>query len=454
LTPRRRALALAALGAAAFTVYGSLVPFHFRALPVGEAVDQFRAVLAAGVQIVSRSDALANVLLGAPLGFALLGVLCADRPRSVGRTITLAALLLPACALFAAGVEFSQLFTPTRTCSASDIVAQTIGSALGMVAWGVFGRALTDRVLAIWDRTDADPASRLLLGYVALVAFVQVLPLDLIASPTMWYHRLRNEIRFVPFGEFAGMTDAERWKEYAKLAKLAGLYLPVGLLAALSKGRVGRWGVGWIALGALLLAVCLELAQWPVISRVPSATDATVGAIAVVVGWYAARVHHEGLAVPFALSWVVVWLAGMTPVTQPPPGTPRLAVPRPFDWIPGAPLESGDPLFALEEMLTKLVLFGLLGVIVAAWRLPPRTRRDAGGSVRVAAVIAGVMGLVISSFIEAGQRWTDTHTPCVTDVLLGGFGAALGVLAASRVRGSVGTAPAGRPATPAPSTSG
>ena len=74
----------------------------------------------------------------------------------------------------------------------------------------------------------------------------------------------------------------------------------------------------------------------------------------------------------------------MTPVTQPPPGTATLEIPRPFDWMPGAPLESGDPLNALEEMLTKFVLFGLLGVLVAAWRLPPRTRRAEGGSLPVA----------------------------------------------------------------------
>src|SRR5207249_1986689 len=50
-------LALAYLG---FVVYGSLVPFHFRPMPVGEAVERFRAVCGEPVAVGSRSDWTAN----------------------------------------------------------------------------------------------------------------------------------------------------------------------------------------------------------------------------------------------------------------------------------------------------------------------------------------------------------------------------------------------------------
>jgi glycopeptide antibiotics resistance protein len=248
-------------------------------------------------------------------------------------------------------------------------------------------------------------------------------------------------VRFVPFGEFTGMTDADRWTHIGKLAKLAGLYFPLGLLAARLKGRVETWSIVRAAPAALALAVGLEALQLVVQSRTPSATDALVGALAALVGWYAGRVHHEGLALPFAVCWGIVWCALMTPITQPPAAAPRRETPRPFDWIPGLPLEAGDPLEALEEMLTKLVLFGLLGVLVAAWWLPPRSRRGPGGSLRTAVVIAGGLGLVVSGFIENGQRWNDAHTPCITDVLLGGLGAGLGVLAARLLREQKAAAP-------------
>lgn len=438
MTPHRRLLGAVALGAAAFTVYGSLVPFQFHALPPGDAVGQFRAVLAAGVKIESRSDAAANVLLGVPLGFALLGFCGADRRG--GRAVVTALLLLPLCVLFAAGVEFAQLFTPGRNCAASDIVAQALGAAGGMFAWLAFGPRLTDTVVAVWQRADVDAAGKLLIAYVAYVAFIQVLPLDLSASPAALYRKARDDVRVRPFGEYEGKDAGERWKLTAKLVKLAALYFPIGLLAARLKGRVERWSTVPVALAALALGVCLEAPQLFVQSRLPGATDALIGAFAAVAGWYAGRVHDEGLAVPFALSWAVVWFAGMTCVTQPPPGAPRLADPRPFDWIPGAPLESGDPLFALEEVLTKLVLFGLLGAVVAARMLPPRTRRGATGSVRAAVLVAVTLGLLTSSVFEAGQRWYETHTPCVTDVLLGAAGAGLGVLVGSRLLRRVGTA--------------
>jgi VanZ family protein len=435
LTAGRRGYAWAALGAAAFTLYGSLVPFHFRARSLVDAVAAFGAVLAAGVRIDSRSDALANLMLGAPLGFALLGCVCADHRWPRGKMAGRGLLLLAPCALFAAAVEFAQLFTAARVCSASDIVAQTLGSAVGMAAWVVGGQALTDRARAVWYRADVNAAGRLLLAYLALVAFLQTLPFDVSASPYSLYAKIRDGgVRFVPFGEFDALGDADRWTQLGKVVKLAGLYVPVGLLAALLRGRFERWGAGRVALAALALAACLEGLQLPVRSRVSSATDVLVGAAAVLAGWYAARVHRDGLAVPFVLSWCVVWLAAMTVVTQPPPGTPRLAAPRPFDWIPLRPLEDGNPMDALAGMVTKLVLFGLLGVVIAGWRLPPRTRRAPPGSVRNAAALAAVLGLLASGAFENSQRWSDAHDPCVTDVLLGGLGAAAGVLAASRAR--------------------
>ncbi len=437
MKPGRRLFAWAALGVAAFVVYGSLVPFHFRALTLTDAVDSFRTVLAVGVKIESRSDAAANVMLGVPLGFALLGLASVDRGWRRGKIAAVGLLLLPACALFSAAVEFAQLFTTSRVCSASDILAQTVGAAAGMTAWVLCGQALTDRTRAIWNRADVNAAGKMLIAYLVLLAFIQTLPFDVSASPANLYRKFRDGgVRFTPFGEFTGMTDAERWKQTAKLAKLAGLYFPVGLLAARLKGRIETWSILRVAGAAVALGVCLEALQLVVQSRTPSATDALVGAFAAVAGWYAGRVHHEGLAIPFAASWGIVWLAGMTPITQPPTGAARLETPRPFDWMPGLPLESGDPLNTLEEMLTKLVLFGLLGILIAAWRLPPRSRREPGGSVRVAVVIAALVGLLAAGAFENSQRWYDTHTPCITDVLLGGFGAALGVVVASRLRTS------------------
>ncbi len=171
MTAGRRAFAWLVFGVAAFVVYGSLVPFHFRALSASDAVASFRAVLAVGVKIESRSDAVVNVMLGVPLGFALLALVSVDRGWPRRKIALWGFLLLPVCALFSTAVEFSQLFTVSRTCSASDIAAQTLGAAAGMTAWVLWGQRLMDRVLAVWTRADLNPAGRLLLAYVVLLAF-------------------------------------------------------------------------------------------------------------------------------------------------------------------------------------------------------------------------------------------------------------------------------------------
>jgi VanZ family protein len=100
----------------------------------------------------------------------------------------------------------------------------------------------------------------------------------------------------------------------------------------------------------------------------------------------------------------------------------------PFDGLPGTPLVAGNPLWVLEELLTKLVLFGLLGVIVAAvaadqsWRVP---------------AWAALIGLLSALVIEVGQTRLVGHTPGLTDVLLGGLGAGCGAWTTGRVKGEL-----------------
>src|SRR5262249_41372537 len=158
---------------------------------------------------------IANVMLGVPLGFGLLGLVCADRGWPPARVARIGLYLLPACAAFAAAVEFSQLFTAARTCSTSDILAQTLGSAPGVAVWVRWGQWLPTRARDVWTRADVNAAGRLLIAYLALVAFVQTLPFDLTMSPYNVYGKVKDGgVRFVPFGEFNGLDDARRWKQF------------------------------------------------------------------------------------------------------------------------------------------------------------------------------------------------------------------------------------------------
>ena len=120
-----RHYALLAAGAVAFTMYGSFVPFEFVSRPWSDVQVGFWHIARGGVDISSRSDFIANCMLGVPLGFCLLGALRVDRP---GRGFVAAVGVWLVCVLVAVSVEFAQAYCPTRTPAVSDVLAQSIGA--------------------------------------------------------------------------------------------------------------------------------------------------------------------------------------------------------------------------------------------------------------------------------------------------------------------------------------
>jgi VanZ family protein len=416
----QRWYALLALGSASFTLFGSLVPFEFHGRPWSEVVAAFAAAMTDRLTVESRSDVLANVMLGVPLGFALLGLVCVDRVTVMPRLL-LGLCLLPACCLFAAFVEFLQLYLPMRTCSGSDVLAQTLGAAIGMAVWLACGQRLTEEVRKATGGTGT--AGRFLVAYVLLLGFVQALPFDLSLSPGKAYHKFKDgKVQVVPFGEFKELDEDGAWARIAKLLELSALYLPVGLLAGSLPGRF--WterNADRVFLAAVCLAAALEAGQVLVQTRTSSATDVVVGSVSAFLGWAIARRRVSG-AIPlivFGQAWLTI--AGVTswqPFDFEGPG-------QAFDWVPGMPLEGGNPLVTLEILLTKLVFFGLGGVILTTGL------GDRRGGVLI---LAATVGALAAAVFEAGQTMTNNHTPGITDVFLGGAGALAGTWAAERVR--------------------
>ena len=430
-----RAFLLVALGVAAFTLYGSLIPFEFRYRPLSEALDVFVGIMTTlPCGHLSRSDVLANVLLGVPLGFALLGAARADRPGALPAMLWGLALL-PVCVGVAVAVEFLQLYTPGRTCALSDVLAQILGAAGGMVLWAVAGQHLTDWARPALAGKDAG-AVRFLAAYLAILLLVELLPLDLDSSPADWYRKFRDgRVNFYPLSDVARRTGAARWARIETLIQLAAVYLPAGLLAGCLPGFLGRRiGLALAASAALALSVGAECLQILVRSRTTNATDAVVGAAAVVVGWASVRGlsgRRGDVEAPVAFGIGACWFALLGVASWQPfdpdrgLGSGRLAA---LEWIPLLSLERTPALFALEVVLTKIILFVPFGVLTAA----VRPRGAVGGwRVGVAALIAGA----VSCSLEAGQLFLPTRYPGITDVLLGGLGGGVGAWVAGRCRG-------------------
>jgi VanZ family protein len=420
--PNRRTYAVLALGAAAFIVYGSLVPLDFRARPLDEVLKAYRWAMTERVLIQSRADAITNFLVAVPLGFALLAMTRVDQDTDRRRDFLAAIQWLPACVALGAAVEFAQLYVPTRTCSASDVICQGFGAGVGMVAWILFGRELNAGARQLWGRSPGSgAAARLLLLYLLLLAVIQTLPFDLNPGPKELYRKVRDEVQFVPFEEFRQGDDAA-WDAAARSIRVIGLFLPLGLLAARLKGGIGRnfFGLLGFAIGTAVIAEALQVA---IQSRHPAATDAVVAFGGIVAGWLLGRVFANGLSVEAALILGQVWVAAlMIDFWQP----FHERMPRgDFDWLPGAPADSGNPLLTLLEFLCKLVFFAPFGILTAA----------AASRLRVGVMLglAALIGAAVAAVLEIGQLFVGAHTPGITDVILGGCGAAAGAWIASRV---------------------
>ena len=430
----RQGYVLLAVGWGLFTLYGSLVPFHYVPRPMADAVEAFRWVIGHRHDIESRSDFLANCLLGLPLGFCVVAALRVDRP---GLGLMAAWVTLPACVLFSAGVEFLQLYFPSRTCSASDIIAQGSGSAVGVLLWVIGGQAATDAARRAWaDPRAGGPAGQLLLLYAGFIVLVQLLPLDLTVSPAELYHKLRDgptdgRVALVPFADARPAGVAKKVQDWLELA---GLFLPAGLLLA----RVPQWRVsGAAALGiGLAAALATELGQVAV-SRHPSTSDVVAGGLGVLAGWAAGR------ASPAVRLTLMGWWLVVLAYTHWQPFVFAATPARP-SWVPFADAQAQNYFGALDHILERLVMYVPVGVFVGLM-LPargasgfPRDGPEVGESARSASgqrsvPAAALAGCALAALLEAGQLFLPARDAATTELVTGAAGAAAGAVAAARL---------------------
>lgn len=407
-----------AVGVAAFTLYGSYVPFNYVPRPWEEATAEFDRVVRATLWPTSKSDWAANWCLGVPLGFCLLGALRVDRVRR-GPTLAFGGLVVPVCLTFSAAVEFGQLYFPGRSCSGSDIWAQGLGAACGVAAWVLAGQRFTEAARRALGRLDGTGHLLAVYAFCALVA--QTLPFDLTASPADWYRRLKDRsVTFVPLGELAarpGVTAVEDWKKVAAWCELLAMALPGGALVA---GLGGRWtsvnSLPQVALVGLFAGGVLELAQWPVQSRHPSSTDVLVIAFGLVAGWgivlavadKGSRKYRPALAAVFGQLWFgILAVHHWQPFEFRPPLLATNA--GRMSWLPFEQQIGKTYLWGLEEIVLKTWLFVPLGIL-AAWGWKRSSDR------RAMAYTLGVCAAA-SVVLEFGQLLLPTRIGSPTDVL-------------------------------------
>lgn len=268
---------------AAFVVYGSLVPWEWRALPLDEAWLRLRQMPMLQLSVHQRADWIANGVLYLPMGLLGTLALAGGRRQALGPAV-LAWLLAMALAVL---VEFAQLFFPPRTVSRNDVLAEAIGAGLGaLLAVAAAGRlqALLQPVRQALQR-GATPAQWSSLGaaYLALLWLLALFPFDLLLSAAEWQARWHGGL----VGAWLAPGGAGRaWPlRLGQLLVETLAMLPVGLWLAQRRRPAAGPPRAWpMLLAGAALGLAIELSQLAMASGVSQGASVLTRALGVALG--------------------------------------------------------------------------------------------------------------------------------------------------------------------------
>lgn len=441
----RRLLWVLLGGYLAFVVYGSLVPLNFVPIPWDEAVRRFARVPYYQLGIESRADWVANGLLFIPLAY-LCAALLPDRMPPAVRLLTSALLWLLASVL-AVTIEFTQLFFPGRTVGLNDIIAESIGAALGLLLQAGTRRRAAAWLQGWWRREQQ--AARLLRAlhlYLAGLLFYAVMPLDLTISPVELLHKMRHGqgITLMPFSDWPREAAPLAYKGVTDLL----LWLPVGLMWRLSGATTVRAATRGLAAAALV-----ETLQLFVYSRHSSMTDIVTGGLGAWLGASLAALWSPQTEprsssdvnlgadlrpVARAHRWWAAWVAWLF--------LALMVFWFPFDFRVDsgmlrerlaqmnqpllASYYAGSEFHALTELLRK-VLVTLPGGLL--WALA--TMRSRGRGRNVLRWLGLLVPVLVACTIEGGQLLLPDKVADFSDVLFESCGGWLGLLLGHGVSG-------------------
>lgn len=433
-TPTARHFGWATLGLLIFAIYGSLLPFQFRARTWDEAIAKFERIKRFDPSdLEARGDWVISVVMFSALTFLAMGALSVDRRRTIGFLV--APLVAILCVALAVGIEFAQVFFPPRTVSINDIQVESLGGIIGVAIWLAAGQRITG-----WMRrfarvtTLSGLASRLLPGYLALLLVVQLMPFDFVVrydELAVKYDEGKVRLNPLPLGDLSGRDLL------TKSALNLACFIPLGLLHSLAKRHSGQFSeesdIPWTSFAVPLV---IEILQFFVYSRTSNTADIITGTFGVAIGWRMARQIQVG-GLPgssiFRVSGIrpvlfLIWLGAVIYLYW-----------RPFDFstnpadfandldtwpqrglrrFPIAPFADyywGNKYNALDQFVRKAFMFAPLGILFAMSRRNLNRRFAATGAVLTAFFVACVL--------EIGRYYLPARAPSTTDILMSCAGA-------------------------------
>ena len=410
-------------------VYGSLMPFDFRAdwTAASRHLHDAFAYWPIGPRHAGRRDVFVNVVFYMPLGLLVAGrCIAAGRSRRFRAALAAAAVATGLSVL----VEFLQSFTPSRTAQVSDVLANALGGLSGGVLASI---ALTAPNGWLRKRLHAFRVSPLAWPAAALLALLLADALDP-AYPVLRLWQLRANLRGSHFDIVSGL-GVHPWHHWlvCRLGVYAVLSVLLGASLTGAHGR-SRWLKGaLLAWGFALITECVKPfiahREANIANVVTALGGCALGALAarLLQGRLSARARLAGAALllvlyityhewkPFTFSW------GPSDMAEKLRGA--------LDWIPLQGFITSHGGSWEIRLLVRIVavtaaLAAVMGLLSSRLARSPMALRAVQ-----AAALTGTLGLIL----EAGQFLIPGRSPCLAHVMYFAAGGALGPWLVSRI---------------------
>ena len=415
-----------------FVVYGSLVPLDFHPMSLAEAGQAFLCIPYLEIDLASRADWVANLILYIPLGAFFTAWLGGG--RAVGFMDGIAAFL--ACAAFAVGVEFAQLFFPPRTVSLNDMIAELLGSAAGIVLWRLFGVRFMG-LLAEMRPGGPHAVRAVVILYTAAYLAFSLFPYDFLLSAQDLAQKLVS-------GQYHVLMAASSCSSLllcgVKLAAEVAAVAPLGILLGMTGRSGGRTAYSRAWSYGLLLGLAIEAGQFFLasgnsqgISVITRATGMALG-LALYFLMKNRRLDrfrpHLGKAAVLCFPPYLVLLAALNGwFTRPwlglQEGLQRLPE---LHFVPFYYHYYTTETAAMFSLLAYAGMYAPVGLGTWAWMAAGRS-----GGYRGGALLAGLLAAGVAFAMEAGKLFIAAKRPDPTDLLIAAVAASAAFILATLI---------------------
>lgn len=392
-------------------------------MPLDAAITQFKHIHWLNLGMESRGDWVANILLYIPLAFLLSGSASRFKSAAIRGLATFLALCF--CLSLAIAIEFTQLFFPPRTVSLNDLIAEMLGTGLGILIWLSLGRYF----LSLYQRLSVGgfaSVNAAIIFYVLSYLALSFFPFDFVTSLDELELKLASSGDAVIMSQAACDEDVIRC--WVKLLVESLVLLPLGMLLAMQPFRPHK--VLSAALTGLLLGLIIETVQLFLVSGVAQGISIFIRSIGMAAGsllWQWANTQHFDdwrkrlkplvlLSMPFYIALIAVingftqgtWLSleqAMTKLAQ-------------THFLPLYYFYYTSETTALISLLSNIGTYLPIGLAYWIWSLTAANTKQAHWSV------VGLSATVLATVIETGKLFLVDKHPDPTDVLIAFIAAA------------------------------